>query len=407
MSQQNLMIKKDKTIYPSDWKKIKLGELGKFFKGKGISKAETKDTGIPCILYGEIYTDHHIYIKKIISFIDRSTASKSVLIKKGDILFTGSGETKEEIGKAVVYLDENEAYAGGDIIILRQNRVNSLYLSYVLNSYALIKQRAILGQGHSVVHIYQKDLESLELYLPSLKEQNKIAEILSTWDKVIELKEKLIEQKNELKKGLMQKLLTGEVRLPGFDGEWEQVRLGTVIEECTEKTTVNNQYPVLTSSRKGIFLQEEYFSKQVASENNIGYKVVRKGDFTYRTMSDDGNFVFNQLEEYEVGIVSPAYAVFKATNINPLFLKSILNSYDFKKNILRNVQGGTRLSYKYSDLKNTVVKVPPKEEQSAIAEVIFNIENNLNLLEQELEALKQQKKGLMQLLLTGKVRVQV
>jgi len=206
---------------------------------------------------------------------------------------------------------------------------------------------------------------------------------------------------------LMQRLLTGEVRLPGFDGEWEQVRLGTVIEECTEKTTVNNQYPVLTSSRKGIFLQEEYFSKQVASENNIGYKVVRKGDFTYRTMSDDGNFVFNQLEEYEVGIVSPAYAVFKATNINPLFLKSILNSYDFKKNILRNVQGGTRLSYKYSDLKNTVVKVPPKEEQSAIAEVIFNIENNLNLLEQELEALKQQKKGLMQLLLTGKVRVQV
>lgn len=121
MNQQQ--IKEKNTIkYPTDWKAQLLGEIGEFIKGKGISKREIKVNGIPCILYGEIYTDHHVLVRKFKSFIDQKTALKSTRIKKGDLLFTGSGETKEEIGKAVAFLGDVEAYAGGDIIILRPNK---------------------------------------------------------------------------------------------------------------------------------------------------------------------------------------------------------------------------------------------------------------------------------------------
>ena len=399
---------KNKERYPEDWKVLKISDVADVKGGKRLPKGyslQEKPNGYPYITVSDMYiggisTENIKYVPEEV--VDKI---KNYRISTDDLFISVAG-TLGIVGKVPESLNNANLTENADK--LTNIKIDKEYLYQVLISDIIQKEIEKEKTTNAQPKLALTRIKNFRIPVPSNRNEiKKIALILSTWDKAIELKEKLIEQKKELKKGLMQKLLTGEVRLPGFDGEWEQVRLGTVIEECMEKTTVNNQYPVLTSSRKGIFLQEEYFSKQVASENNIGYKVVRKGDFTYRTMSDDGNFVFNQLEEYEVGIVSPAYAVFKATNINPLFLKSILNSYDFKKNILRNVQGGTRLSYKYSDLKNTVVKVPPKEEQSAIAEVIFNIENNLNLLEQELEALKQQKKGLMQLLLTGKVRVQM
>src|SRR5699024_2329323 len=129
---------------PTDWEIQKLGNLGTFFRGKGIAKRETTEQGIPCIRYGEIYTQHHYYIKNFHSFIDESTARKSTKIQKGDILFAGSGETKEEIGKSVAYLHKESAYAGGDIIILRTKDVDSLFLAFTLNNGELARERAKL-----------------------------------------------------------------------------------------------------------------------------------------------------------------------------------------------------------------------------------------------------------------------
>lgn len=263
----------------------------------------------------------------------------------------------------------------------------------------------IYNEASGVPSLSASTIESIKLEVPPKPEQQKIAEILSTWDKAIELKEKLIEEKKKQKKGLMQLLLTGKKRLPGFKGEWKEVKLGSVIREIKEKTTKNNQFPVLTSSRKGIFLQKEYFNKSVASSDNTGYKIIRKGQFTYRSMSDDGNFKFNQLTDYDIGIVSPAYVVFEATKINDVFLRNLMNDYSFNRHIQKVIQGGTRLSLKYNVLKEIIINIPDIEEQKAIANVLSTIDKEIELLEQELEALKLQKKGLMQLLLTGIVRV--
>jgi type I restriction enzyme, S subunit len=147
------------TTIPSDWKVKTLGQLGTFSKGKGILKEQVISEGFPCIRYGEIYTTHDFIINEFKSFINENIAQESKEIKNGDILFAGSGETVEEIGKAVAYKGDQKAYAGGDVIILSTNReINIVCLAYALETDFAKRQKRVLGQGNSVVHIYSSDL---------------------------------------------------------------------------------------------------------------------------------------------------------------------------------------------------------------------------------------------------------
>ncbi len=204
---------KEKGKLPEDWEIKPLGSFGSFSKGKGISNNLKRETGFPCITYGEIYGKHEIVIKDFCSCIDGDTAHNSQLISKGDILFAGSGETLNEIGKCVAFTKDEEAYAGGDIVIFHPESVYSLYLSYSLNSDLLIRQKRKLGQGHSVVHIYSAGLKTLQVPLPNLEEQTCIASILSVCDREIQLLAQKRDRLHEQKKGMIQKLLTGEVRV--------------------------------------------------------------------------------------------------------------------------------------------------------------------------------------------------
>ena len=205
--------KRFKEFEGQEWKTLKLIEIGVFSKGAGVSKSEVVAEGKPAVRYGELYTTHDIIIKTIQTFINDESSQLSKQINSGDILFAGSGETADEIGKSAAYLGEELAYAGGDIIIFSPDDNDSTYLAYVLNSEYVRKELRKLGQGNSVVHIYKYNLENLEVLLPSIKEQQKIASVLNAADKEIEiLRKKLDELKNQ-KKGLMQKLLTGKIRV--------------------------------------------------------------------------------------------------------------------------------------------------------------------------------------------------
>ena len=200
--------------FSEPWKKVKLGEIGKFDKGYGVPKESIRNTGNKAITYGEIYTKHDFVIKKFTSYIDDETAVVSKKITQGAILFTGSGETLEDIGKCVAFIDNDIAYAGGDIIIFNPSiEINSLVLSYCLNSAPVNAQKATYGQGHSVVHIYQKDLAKLQVTIPSFPEQNAIAEVLTAADREIELAKEKLERLRSQKRGLMQQLLTGKKRI--------------------------------------------------------------------------------------------------------------------------------------------------------------------------------------------------
>ena len=202
--------KRVKGFEKSVWKEVRLGEIGFFFKGKGVSKNKIIDKGFKCLTYGDLYTKYDFVIKDVKSFINKETALISQEIRYGDICFAGSGETLEDIGKCATFIDDEIGYAGGDIIVFRTKQ-NPITMSYLLNSDIVKKQKTKMGQGHSVVHIYSSQLEKLEVSLPSLTEQNAIAQILDTAHQELKLYEQKLQLLQAQKKTLMQKLLTGEV----------------------------------------------------------------------------------------------------------------------------------------------------------------------------------------------------
>lgn len=155
---------------------------------------------------------------------------------------------------------------------------------------------------------------------------------------------------------------------------WKRVKLRDCVEEVNERTTENNQYEVLTSSKSGIYSQEDYFDKQVASKDNTGYKIIKRGQFTYRSMSDNGTFTINRLENRDIGIVSPAYPVFEAISINPEYLKYFFQSEGFRKEIYNLSQGSTRTALKYKDLSNIEILLPSIKEQEKIVEILSRID---------------------------------
>ena len=172
----------NKQKFSGEWETRQLKELGLFSKGRGIKRDDVTDEGVPCIRYGELYTRYQDYILKVASRIPPDVAKTALPIKTGDLLFAGSGETAEEIGRCAAYLGEEQAYAGGDVIVLTPSGQNSIYLGHLMNSPIVSAQKARLGQGDAVVHIYINNLAQVQIQLPSITEQHAIASVLSDMD---------------------------------------------------------------------------------------------------------------------------------------------------------------------------------------------------------------------------------
>lgn len=200
--------------FHGEWTKTTVGTLGTFLKGAGVKKDEATSGDLPCVRYGEIYTHHHDIVRVFNSHISPSVAAQAMRLRKGDVLFAGSGETKSEIGKAVAFLHDSEAYAGGDIVILRPTATDSAFLGYYLNSTPVQKQKAGRGQGDAVVHISASSLSDIEVRIPSEHaEQTAIAAVLSKMDAELEVLGRRREKTRDLKQAMMQQLLTGQIRL--------------------------------------------------------------------------------------------------------------------------------------------------------------------------------------------------
>ncbi|MDA9885106.1 restriction endonuclease subunit S [Burkholderiaceae bacterium] len=199
--------------FSGEWEVKRLGDVGRLFKGSGVTKDQTRSGTLACVRYGELYTQHNYVIQEFYSWISPAVAATAVKLKQGDILFAGSGETKEEIGKCAAFVGGIEAYAGGDIVILRPENSDSHFLGYYLNTAAIVQQKASRGQGDAVVHINSSALSNVMCKLPPVREQAAVAEVLNKMD--IELHD-LHKRRNKtaaLKQGMMQELLTGRTRL--------------------------------------------------------------------------------------------------------------------------------------------------------------------------------------------------
>lgn len=244
-----------------------------------------------------------------------------------------------------------------------------------------------------------------QLAMPPIEEQRKIAAILATQDEVIELKEKRFAEKQRQKKYLMQQLLTGKKRLPGFNGAWKTDCLDKLFFERKEINCENIEMLAITGTQ-GIIPRKELDLKDNSSEDKSKYLRVCVGDIGYNTMRMwQGVSAYSNYE----GIVSPAYTILKpSSSINAKYFAYLFKMSEIVFLFYRFSQGlvdDTR-NLKYENFKKIKVYYPPDiKEQTAIAEVLSAADREIELLQQDIEQEKQKKKALMQLLLTGIVRV--
>lgn len=260
--------------------------------------------------------------------------------------------------------------------------------------------------------INRADLNGIEIAIPPIKEQHKIAKILSTWDKSIIITENLIANSEMQKKSLMQQLLTGKKRLLDengvrFSGEWKRTQLKTFLTESTLRNKSSNIERVLSiTNHSGFVLPEEQFSKRVASNNVENYKIVTNGQFGYNpSRLNVGSF--GRLDQYENGVLSPMYVIFNVdtSKVHSDYFLFWMGSGEANQRIKNSTQGSVRESVGFDALCAIPFNLPSISEQEKIAEVISNADREIELLQAKLEHLKQEKKALMQQLLTGKRRV--
>lgn len=408
-----------------EWIRAQLGDVGTFQKGKGITKSDLSDNGIPCLRYAEIYTTFGDVTSQLKSFVSIESASEATSIKYGDIVFAASGETSEDIGKAVAFIGRFDAVAGGDTVILRDHGQDPSYLAHALNSHSVVRQKSRLGKGQSVVHIHASDLASVTVDLPPLPEQRKIAGILRTWDEAIEKLAALKTAKLRRHRALTHSLVFGTRQLDRFrttdevtehrwftlPATWGMKPIGKLAREISERNGDGEQHEVLSCSKYDGFVRSlEYFKKQVFSADLSGYKKIWRGDFGFPSNHvEEGSIGLQNLTD--VGLVSPIYTVFRfaSEKVDADYAFAVLKTglYRHIFEVSTSASVDRRGSLRWSEFSKLPFPLPSLVEQRAIAEVLRTAQTDLDALNTEIEALTRQKRGLMQKLLTGEWRVTV
>lgn len=204
---------------PEHWEVRRLGSIGKFFKGGNVSKADLIEDGeFAVVLYGDIYTKYEFCIKNVVNRINNEVAANAVLISQEDILFTGSGEDKNDIGKCVAFKGNEETYAGGDVIIFQQNEFDSEFIAYSQNSAIAKYQKHISSKGDIIVHTYASKLKDVKMPFPkSIEEQKQIVQYIktetNTIDKAIAKAEREIELIKEYKEAMIAEAVMGKAKI--------------------------------------------------------------------------------------------------------------------------------------------------------------------------------------------------
>lgn len=302
-----------------------------------------------------------------------------------------------------------------------KKNVSGKWLAYLLNlsNFRFKVKNIATGTSNSMKNISKKGFLSLRIPLLEYDEQRKIASILSICDKAIELKEKLIEQKKVQKKGLMQKLLTGEVRLPVFEGEWKEYKLGKLgitYNGLSGKSAKDFGDGKPYIPYKTIFDNSKIKIESIDYVNiteNEKQNSVKYGDVFFTTSSETPNEVamssvlLDEVGEMYLNSFCFGYRLNNFINLLPEYARYLFRTNGFRRNISKLAQGSTRYNISKNEIMKVNVLIPSIEEQRAIAQILDCMGKEIEYLNKQVENYKKQKKGLMQLLLTGKVRVKV
>ena len=316
--------------------------------------------------------------------------------KKDSITITARGE----IGHALYREEDFDAIVR--LIVLQPIQpVVPKYVTYFLNY-----TKPFMVESTGVPQLTIPKVAQTYLYLPQLQEQLKIAEILSTWDDAIDKTLAYIQNEKRRKKSIISKIYRGQVSESNINRE-DFKRLKHFLIEVSSRNNGAFDNVLSVSNSKGFIPQDEQFEREVASKDRSNYKVVRRDEFAYNPSRVNVGSI-DQLTTHESGILSPMYVVFKCNNdLNNRYLYHFLKSDLFLQMIPKYTQGSVRDSLSFDGLCSMKLYIPTLEEQIVYAQALDSIDEYIKKLEQFLELYKHQKNGLMQQLLTGKIRVNV
>ena len=368
--------------FKGEWEEKKLSDIASFSKGKGYTKNDLVNDGSPIILYGRMYTKYETVISDIDTFVNLQEGS--IISKGGEIIVPASGETAEEISRASVVKNKG-IILGGDlnIISLQKDKYNPEFFALTISSGTSQKRLSKLAQGKSVVHLHNEDLSGLQIKVPSLAEQQKIADFLSKVDSKITAETKILNTLQKKKKALMQKLFTQQLRFKADDGTnfpaWEEKKLGEcVISISSGKNKKKNSagnFPVYGSMGIIGYSEQYVYNKDCILVARVGANAgtlhIAKGKYD---VSD--NTLIIELNENEL----LSFYYFLLVNIN-------LNKLNY----------GTGQPLVTSGmLKNIDIQIPCKAEQQKIADCLSSLDSLIQTQQKVVTTWQQRKKALLQ-----------
>jgi len=381
--------------FTEEWKKVRVSNLLDFYPTNSLSweQLDYSNGQIKNLHYGLIHKGLPTMVdasSDLLPYIKEEIVPKSyTLFKEGDVSFADASEDTNDVAKAIEILNCNgqQIVSGLHTIHGRDNTDQTVigYKGYAFASESFHKQIRRIAQGTKVFSVSVRNFDETYIGVPSKDEQAKIAKLLIAIDKRIATQNKIIEDLKKLKSAICEKLFSSpkdkqpQIRLYGFFGDWHFVRLSDICHRICRKNTGEQCKQVLTiAAQYGLVSQEEFFNKNVASENLSGYYLLQKGDFAYNK-SYSGDYVWGtvkRLDNYEQGVLSPLYICFRPdpARVDSDFLIYYFESKKWHKTVANIAGEGARnhglLNISVVDYFNTIHCIPSMDEQKQIAQII-------------------------------------
>ncbi|MFA6322447.1 MAG: restriction endonuclease subunit S [Candidatus Buchananbacteria bacterium] len=406
----------EEKIIPKGWQVKTIDDVSLVFKGKGLSKDKIDSSGKnKCILYGQLFTTYNEIIKDAKS---RTNSDEGVRSQNGDILMPGSTTTKaEDLAIASAILEDN-VLLGGDINILRKkdNTYEPAFLAYYITHHRK-QEVGNFGQGITIIHLYGRDIKKIQLILPPLSEQKKIAEILSTIDDEIKKTSEVISQTEKLKKGLMRDLFTKGIghkkfkktKIGAIPEEWEVLKLSEIAQVERGKFShrprnapefYGGDIPFIQTG--DVVNSNGKISSYTQTLNEKGLsvsKLFKKGTIVITIAANIGD---TGILQFDSCFPDSLIGITPSEKIDSIFLEYYLRT---QKEYLNSISTqSAQKNINLEKLKPLPIILPAKDEQEKIAGILLSVDEKILINTKYRKTLRKLKKGLMSDLLSGKVR---
>lgn len=405
-------------IIPQEWEVLQFGDVLERLSN-GLTYDVSNAEGYPVTRIETISAGEIDYSK--VGHILNSEGCEHYKMCKGDILYSHINSISQ-IGKVAYYNGDKELYHGMNLLLLRANdKVEKRYLYYyLLTEHAKHIAQTIAKPAVNQASISTGDLRKIKIPVPPVEEQRKIAEILGVWDKAIELQARLVDKLELRKRALMQSLLTGRLRLPGFSDPWQKVKLGNI----------GYVYNGLSGKNKSDFedgnarfiTYMNVFANWRINDSMLGtvrvspdeqQNTVQYGDIFFTVSSETpdevgmASVLLQELQDTYLNSFCFGFRLYDFETLLPDFAAYYFRTFGFRKKMYVIAQGSTRYNISKSEVLNINICIPSLAEQTAIAEVLSTADKEIEIAKAKLAAYRTQKRGLMQQLLTGKKRVKL